>query len=115
MRALWVLILLPSFALAGPYDGRYRPDVDVSADWDCTTIGQDGGAIAIANGAFFGVESRCALQNETAVRDMDATLFDLVCSGEGEAWQRRVMVMKTQSGIAMIENGGTVMRLRRCE
>ena len=102
-------------AFAQNLDGRYRPVGIVGESWDCKSVGQDGGALAIANGAFLGVESRCSMQNPTALRRLDATLFDLVCHGPVEAWTRRVIIMRTPNGIAMIENGGEVSYLARCE
>ena len=109
------LLIVAQPAFAQSYEGRYRPAGVSGEGWDCKNIGIDGGALAIANGAFFGVESRCSLANATAIRDMDATLFDMVCMGEGETWTRRVMLMSTQNGIAIIENGGEVSHLARCE
>lgn len=108
-------LMIAQGAFAQSIDGRYRPAGAGGEGWDCKSIGQDGGALAIANGAFLGVESRCSMQNPTALRDLDGMLFDMVCMGEGEAWTRRVIVMSTPNGIAMIENGGEVSYLARCE
>ena len=53
---LFALILAAAPALAGPYDGTYRPDADWAAGWDCQSVGMDGGALAVRDGTFFGVE-----------------------------------------------------------
>ncbi|UWR22403.1 hypothetical protein [Sulfitobacter sp. S190] len=102
-------------AWAGPYDGRYRPDHPSASDWDCTNIGEDGGAIAIAANTFFAVGSRCSLRNATPVGSMDATLYDAICRADGAPWERRIMIMRTDAGITVIQKGGVISPLRRCE
>ncbi len=100
-------------ALAGPYDGTYRPDADWAAGWDCQSVGMDGGALAVQGGTFYGVESACRLTNPVPVRDMAATLYDAQCSGEGETYGYRLMLMTTPGGIAVIRDG-VVLALKRC-
>ena len=53
-------MLLAPMAAAQGIDGLYRPDAEWAEGWDCKTIGADGGAIAIRDGVFFGVETQCA-------------------------------------------------------
>ena len=114
MRFLLALLLAtPLAAQETPYDGNYRPLYD-SGTWDCKSVGQDGGALRIGAGKFFGVESTCSLRNATNVRDMDATLYDMTCEGEGDVWTRRVMIMEREGGIAMIYDGGIFSPLDRC-
>ena len=102
--------------LAGSYDGLYRPTGGHSVGWSCqrADIGMDGGAMAVQNGKFFGVENECALTNPVAVRGMQATLYDAVCSGEGESYTYRLMLMKTSDGIAFVKDG-FANRLTRCD
>lgn len=115
---LAILVLALSVGTASaqgtPYDGIYRPDTDWGAGWDCRSVGADGGALAIRDGAFFGVESRCDLTAPVQVRGMSATLYDAVCGGEGETWTERLMIMATDSGVLMIRDG-FASPLRRCE
>lgn len=120
MKPLWRCAIVLSLAWAGAahaqnYDGLYKPDAEWADGWDCKTVGMDGGAIAILNGVFYGVESECPLLNPTRVRDMDATLYDMQCSGEGETWQSRIMILDTPEGIVTVRDGGDVTRLIRCE
>lgn len=114
-RLIVLLLLLPQLAGAGPYDGRYRPDHPDADRWDCVTIGKAGGALAIANDAFIGIGSRCALQNGRRLRGMDASLYDAICRGKNAPWRTRLMIMNTQMGITIVETGGKVVALQRCE
>lgn len=107
------LCLTGTAALAGPYDGLYRPDHAAGADWDCQSVGMDGGAIAVRGGVFHGVENSCELTNPVQVRGMAATLYDAVCSSEGEAYSYRMMLMATDTGIIAITDGDAAP-MRRC-
>ncbi len=110
-----LLALLATSVGAGPYDGRYRPDHPSGDSWDCTTIGRNGGAVLLTSDVFFALGSRCALRNATRVQGLDATLYDAVCRGEGAPFERRLMIMKTGNGIAVIQKGGQISLLRKCE
>ena len=64
--------------------------------------------------AFF--ESRCAMTNPVNVRDMGgAVLYDAVCTGEGESFTRRIMVMAGPDGRAVLVQAGFATTYRRCE
>lgn len=110
--ALAALILAPGLALATPYDGVYRQN----ANADCALIGVDGGAFKLEDGIFYGVESECRMTRPVNVVDMDATLYTMVCSGEGSSWTERAMVMQAAEGdgIIMIWDG-YAFRYQRCE
>lgn len=110
---LSALALISAPALAGPYDGLYRPDSPEYEGWDCTSVGSDGGALAVKDGVFHGVESACELTNPVEVNGMSAMLYDATCSGEGEVWTKRMMLMLVPDGLAVIEDG-FVNLLRRC-
>jgi len=105
MRASLTLLaaVLPGLLAASPYDGTYRQ----TANADCGLVGVDGGAIRIADGIFYGVESQCRMTRPVAVVNMNATLYTLTCEGEGEVWSERVMLMEAaeNDGILMIWNG----------
>ena len=115
MRLILTLLATVAAApvVAGPYDGVYRPDQPWAQNWDCESIGMDGGALAVRDGVFFGVEAQCQLTNPVSVRGMAATLYDAVCSGEGESYDQRMMLMTTANGIAFATDG-VVSALRRC-
>ena len=115
--ALFTLVfaVLATQAWAGPYDGRYRPDHPSGDSWDCKRVGKNGGAILFTSNIFFAVGSRCNLRDPVRVSGLDATLYNAICRADGEPWQRRIMIMKTDNGIAVIQSGARISLLRRCE
>jgi hypothetical protein len=109
--AFLILVVSATSLAAGPFDGLYRPD---GADtWDCTSVGSDGGALAVQGEVYYGVESMCTLTNPVAVNGMSAILYDALCNGEGETWSRRMMFMPVEDGLAVISDG-FVSQLKRC-
>ena len=105
------LVLLPLPVAAGPFDGVYRPDG--MEGWDCQSIGSDGGALAVRDGVFYGVENACQLTNPVEVNGMSAVLYDAECNGEGESYAKRMMLMRVPERLAVIEDG-FVNVLRAC-
>jgi hypothetical protein len=115
MRALALLPLVLALpAVAGPFDGVYRPDQPWAEGWDCKSVGSDGGALALRDGVFYGVENACQLTNPVEVNGMSAVLYDAECSGEGETYAKRMMLMRLPEGLAVIEDG-FVNVLRACQ
>lgn len=98
-----IFALLPTATLAGPFDGTYRQ----AANAECGLIGVDGGALKIEEGIFYGVEVECRMTRPVDVLNMDATLYTMQCSGEGQVWTERAMLMKPaeDDGLIMIWNG----------
>lgn len=111
-KFLLSFFVLPVVATANPYDGVYKQ----TANAECSLIGVDGGALEIRDGIFYGVESECLMTKPVNVVDMDATLFTMQCSGEGQFWSERAMVMEDadSDGIIMVWNG-YAFRYDRCE
>lgn len=102
----------PSLAAALPWDGTYR----LSEDADCDRVGEEGGALRIAEGVLTGVESSCRMTEPVDVLDLDATLYTLQCEGEGETWTERAMLMKAAEGDGIfILWRGYAFRYDRCE
>jgi hypothetical protein len=110
-RLAVLLTVVATPALADGFDGTYRP---AGSSWDCQSIGSDGGAMAVRDGMFFGLENTCKLTNPTQVNGMNAVLFDAECNGEGEAYSYRMMLMTLPDGIAVITDG-SVNAYERCE
>ncbi|MEP3676223.1 hypothetical protein [Sulfitobacter sp.] len=118
MRFALSLVLLAVSAVAvgaGPYDGRYRPDHSSGDSWDCKSIGQDQGAVLLTSNIFFALGTRCTLRDPVAVTGMDGTLYNAICRADGEPWHRRILIMNRENGIAVIQKGGHINLLRRCE
>lgn len=108
------LSLVAAPLAADQYDGIYRPDQPWAESWNCSDVGSDGGAMAVQDGWFYGVESACKLTNPVNVRDLPATLFDAECSAEGETYTQRVMLMSTARGVVLVNAFGA-SPLVRCE
>ena len=103
MRLAAILALVPTLAMAGPYDGTYKQ----VANADCANVGVDGGALRIEDGIFYGVEVECRMTLPVDVLQMDATLYTMQCSGDGQVWTERAMIMDAaeDDGIIMVWNG----------
>ena len=105
-RVLFVLAVgLPAAAVAGPFDGLYRPNYDWALDWDCLRVGVDGGALAVEGETLRAVENSCTLRDPVEIRDMDAVLYAADCTGEGGASQGRIMLMAHDFGVYVIRDG----------
>jgi hypothetical protein len=105
----WVF---PAILAANPYDGVYKQ----TANAECALVGVDGGSLKIADNIFYGVEVECLMTDPVDVSDMDATLYEMQCSGEGETWTERAMLMPDaeDTGLYMIWSG-YAFRYDRCE
>ncbi len=106
------LAFLPAALWASPYDGVYKQ----TANAECALVGMDGGSLKIEENIFYGVEVECHMINPVEVEDMNATIYEMQCSGEGEAWTERAMLMPDAqgTGLYMIWSG-YAFRYDRCE
>jgi hypothetical protein len=113
IRPLAALALLagPATAQDLPWDGTYR----LSEGADCERVGEEGGALRIEDGVLTGVESICRMTDPVDVLDLDATLYDLECRGEGQTWSERAMLMEAAEGDGIfILWRGYAFRYERC-
>ena len=102
---------LPLAAGATPYDGTYRQ----AANAECGLVGVDGAAIKIDDGIFYGVGMQCLMARPVSVVDMDATLYTMECSGGGDVWSERAMIMHGPGdGSIFVIWNGYVFRYSRC-
>jgi hypothetical protein len=92
------LPLVPAPAAAQDFSGVYQiggcamPDIERR--------------ITILGSRIAFIESTCQLTNPVPVRDMgDATLFDVVCTGEGESWSYRTLLMRGAEGLVVVRDG----------
>ena len=111
MRFATAMVCVPALAGAEPYDGVYKQ----TANAECALVGVDGGALAIRDGIFTGVEVSCCMTKPVNVVDMDATLYTMQCTGEDTVWTERAMLMddKQSDGLIMVRNG-YAFRYDRC-
>ena len=110
IRGLTFALFMTAPVMAGPFDGLYQP----SPTADCTVLGTDGGALKVESETFYGVESRCKMTNPVNVRDMDAILYDMQCSGEGETWTSRAMFMRSADDGLILAWNGFAFKYDRC-
>lgn len=91
-----------------PFVGLFKPIGSLGADWSCRVedIGQEGGALAIRDGFFEGVENSCELTNPSPV-DRGGVHFDAVCSAEGTEYTEEITLSETNNGIRLIRNDRT--------
>lgn len=90
-RFLCFLALCPTLAFAASFDGVDKQ----TANSVCGLIGVDGGFIEIKGGISQGVKVQCRMNNPVNVIDMDAILYNMQCSGEGQVWTERAMLMNS--------------------
>ena len=98
-------------ANAQTIDGLYQP---TGSSWTCSPdqIGMDGGALAIRNGVFDGVENRCNLTDPIATDG--GTRFTAICSAEGSTYSELMTITPTSTGVS-IERNGFTSSWSRCE
>jgi len=74
--------------------------------WDCTTLGMDGGAVGVQGTTLHGVENACNLENAFPIPGMDAMMFDLTCTGEGQTYDGgKVILVPTETGLGLVRDG----------
>lgn len=86
----------PALAQVSPFDGEYGyPDIDGCVVEGYTTCP----AVRVEGGRFFGEESACDLVPVAPVPGMNAAVYDMNCSGEGDTWQVRALFHRDLYGI----------------
>ena len=112
MAVIAALALTGPVSAQTPYDGLYYPAE--RSGWDCASVGMEGGAIAIRNARFEGVENSCTLVNPVNLRGIRATLYDAGCTAEGTVTHERIMLMRAAEGGIWVIRDGWVVRLAPC-
>lgn len=97
--------VLPLSALE--VDGVYK----LTPTSDCIT---EEAVLRIQDRIFHGSEGQCRMENPVNVRDMDAQLFDMACSGEGSKWVERALFMRGAEGELILLWNGYAFRYERC-
>jgi len=105
-------VVLPVALAASPYDGVYKQ----TANAECALVGVEGGSLKIENDIFYGVEVSCRMTNPVDIAGMDATLYEMQCTGADETWTERAMLMPDAdgTGLYMIWKG-YAFRYGRCK
>lgn len=110
--AIGCMTVAPATAQMTPTDGDWTRGDPARCEFG---IDSPDLAIRIRDGVLHGLESACDLTNPVPVRDMDATLYDMTCQGEGESWSYRLFAAINNDGtLTLIQNGWTSV-MQRCE
>lgn len=96
-------------AVAGEYDGIYKPATPFAASWNAAMTLASGNGLQVEGGKLTAMGHDCALDKAVKVRQMSATLFDAKCAS-GQSG--RMMLMKTAAGLMVIRDGSAVEWLR---
>lgn len=106
MKAALALALFPSAALA-QFDGTWAVD--------CTDPPAES-RLRIEGDTVRFYESTCRMTNPVPVRDMaGAVLYDLACTGEGESWTERTLLMPGGGGGLVRVTEGFAFTYARCD
>ncbi len=111
--ALAALVSGPTELLAQTpdFEGVWRSDPDTACE-------EAGGAapIRIADGVLHGVESECRMTDPEEVRDMEAVLYDMDCTGEDDSsFTARAMFLKAADGGLYLIWDGYAFKYEPCE
>lgn len=104
---IYCAIIFPSQSISQPLSGVY--------DFECKKEVSDS-RIELRGTEIKFWESTCKLTDPVEVRGMrGATLFDAVCTGEGEEWSYRMLLMPTSRGGLIRLEEGLAVEYVRCE
>ncbi len=107
IRPALVAMALPVAAMA-QVEGTYS--------LDCAAGTMSDGRVTVGKGTISFHESTCTLTDPVAVRGMtDAVLYDATCTGEGESWTRRILLMPASDGGLVRVEDGYAVTYARCE
>ena len=114
--ALLAALPLAAAYAAGPFDGIFWP-YDDSERSECTSVhaGDPGGpnVMVIRNNELIGLEWACQLTEPVRVNGMNAVLYNGICAVEGTEYTERLMLMKSDHGVYLIQDG-YALDLIRC-
>ncbi|MEQ8366202.1 MAG: hypothetical protein RIB61_05785 [Roseicyclus sp.] len=107
IRSTLALLLLSMPLAAQDFDGQYQIS-------QCTP-GPSDSQMSIRGDRIEFWESSCEMSNPVDLRDMgQATLYDLKCTGEGEEWSDRVLLMEGVEADLIMLREGFVSFYQRC-
>lgn len=98
-----------------PFDGHYRRSVTDTCGPAPADASQDEGAIRIEESIFNGVSATCEMTAPVEVRDMEAVLYDMVCSSEDGDWTERAIFARAANGGLIMVWDGYAFVYDRCD
>lgn len=112
MKRILPLALLAVSAVS--LHARPAPGIYDFSPEGCASEFSDG-RLEVMGDTIYGMESSCRMTNPTSIRDMpNATLYDMVCSGEGSEWTYRAFIANDYDGSLLRYSEGGFTRYLRC-
>jgi len=113
--AVAAIVLLPLAATA--QDGMFEGDWAAGDPMACDVSGNDSInlALRIRGDVFRGLETECRMTNPVTVRDLGAMLYDMDCTGEGDRWSYRALLMIDRDGQLVLISDGSALIYPRCQ
>ena len=110
-------LALTMLALAGSasaqafnYDGSWAENSKI-----CSATNTDVVPMRISGSTIQFYESSCELTDPVSIRGMNGHLVDFVCSGEGETWSLRGLLLRNIDGTLTLSFDERTSVLERCE
>jgi hypothetical protein len=112
-RAIWLAVLLSTGSISTTGAGEFNGWCFPAASDVCV-----GEQRPLTGNKFITCESNCTMSNPVNVRDMDAVIYDVTCSGDWGSRSFRMFISRYVSGddvkaVAVGEHGPD--ELERCE
>jgi hypothetical protein len=97
---------------AEPWEGLWAAE----ASWCRNSPGEtDQVPVRYSRTGIEGLESACSLTKVTRLQKVNAWILDQSCSGEGESWSARELVMVTDEGdMVRFTEEGFAITMKRC-
>ncbi|MFN3577279.1 MAG: hypothetical protein ACK4TJ_09905 [Tabrizicola sp.] len=86
--------MIRTLLCAALFLGAVAPATAQSYDGLCLPGNECTGPVPITGNTFYTCEENCVMEKPTAVRGMDAFLFDVTCSGDSGSFSYRMMMAR---------------------
>ncbi|NOR63855.1 MAG: hypothetical protein GQ535_15370 [Rhodobacteraceae bacterium] len=116
MTRIFALII----AVSSLFNAATAQTLNFAGSWahnpdSCNVTNTDLIPMRISDTSILFYESRCELTNPVNIRDMNGQLFDFVCTGEGEEWGARGLLLLNADGTLTYSSSDQTIILQRCE
>jgi hypothetical protein len=105
------IVALQTFTQTNTFDGLFRPKGEEFSNWNCESIGQDGGAYSISGLKVILTEEVCTLSNP--IKMSEYMIFDAKCEFEGFKRNIQIGIKRAEFG-AILEIGGVRAEWQNC-
>lgn len=114
IAAVTLGLMLPLAATA--QDGQFDGDWAVGDPMACDLSGHDSAnfAVRIRGDQFRGLESECRMTNPVTLPGLGAVIHEMDCTGEGDSWTYRALMMLDREGQLVMVSDGMALIYPRC-